>query len=133
MNHELAERGALFLETTRTAPVFRLLSLPGGPPRRPGLARTTEDSGAAIEVELWALEPAALADLLTRVRPPLGLGPIPLEDGRSVTGFVLQAGGEAGAEDVTRFGGWRAFLVAVEGLGRSTPGLRPPAVAPFPE
>lgn len=112
LNHELTTRGAVFLEATRTAPVFRLVALPGGPPRRPGLVRSAEGGGAAIAVELWALPGVALADLLTRVPPPLALGTIPLEDGRSVTGFVLQAGGEAGAQDVTRFGGWRAFLAS---------------------
>ncbi len=115
LNHELGERGAVFLEANRTAPVFRLLALPGGPPLRPGLARAAAGTGAAIAVELWALPPAALADLLTRVAPPLALGPVPLADGRSVTGFVLQAGGEAGAVDVTRFGGWRAFLASEQG------------------
>ena len=115
LNHELTTRGAVFLEATRTAPVFRLVALTGGPPRRPGLVRAAEGGGAAIAVELWALPGAALADLLTRVPPPLALGAIPLEDGRSVTGFVLQAGGEAGALDVTRFGGWRAFLASEGG------------------
>lgn len=115
LNHELTSRGAVFLEATRTAPVFRLVALPGGPPQRPGLVRAAEGTGAAIAVELWALPPAALADLSTRVPPPLALGTIPLEDGRSVTGFVLQAGGEAGARDVTRFGGWRAFLASEPG------------------
>lgn len=118
LNHELSERGAVFLEATRTAPMFRLLALPGGPPPRPGLARVAAGSGAPIAVEVWAMPPAGLADLLTRVPPPLGLGPIPLEDGRSVTGFVLQAGGEVGAEDITRFGGWRAFLAAMRDRGR---------------
>ena len=87
----------------------------GGPPRRPGLVRAAEGTGAAIAVELWALPPAALADLLTRVPPPLALGTIPLEDGRSVTGFVLQAGGEAGARDVTHFGDWRGLLASEPG------------------
>ncbi|MCX8102473.1 MAG: allophanate hydrolase [Geminicoccaceae bacterium] len=114
LNHELGERGAVFLEATRTAPLFRLLALPGGPPRRPGLARAGGGAGASIAVELWALPPVALADLLTRVPPPLALGSLPLADGRSVPGFVLQAGGDAGAEDVTAFGGWRAFLAANE-------------------
>jgi hypothetical protein len=40
---------------------------------------------------------------------------VPLEDGRSLTGFVLLAGGEAGARDVTRFGDWRGLLASEPG------------------
>jgi allophanate hydrolase len=33
-----------------------------------------------------------------------------LADGREVTGFLVEAAGLDGAEEITAHGGWRAFL-----------------------
>ncbi|HEY3486618.1 MAG TPA: allophanate hydrolase, partial [Gammaproteobacteria bacterium] len=53
LNHQLLELGATLVETTITAPRYRLYVLPGGPPYRPGLVR--DITGNAIEVEIWNL------------------------------------------------------------------------------
>ena len=41
---------------------------------------------------------------------PLGLGDLTLDDGRRVKGFVCEAAGTIGAEDISAFGGWRDYL-----------------------
>ena len=41
---------------------------------------------------------------------PLGIGTILLEDGETVKGFICEEYATAGAQDITRFGGWRNFL-----------------------
>ncbi len=100
--------GAWRMETTRTAPHYRLYALPGGPPLRPGLVR--EPDSGTIEVEVWAVPADRLGGFLQAVPAPLGLGKVELEDGRWETGFICEPCGIEGAVDVTGFGGWRAYL-----------------------
>ena len=108
LNHELTSRGGRFLEAAWTAPDYRLFALAGGPPARPGLLRA--EGGAAIALEVWALPPEGFARFVAAVPPPLSIGTVRLEDGRTVKGFLVEAAGVAGAEDVTAAGGWRAHL-----------------------
>jgi allophanate hydrolase len=109
LNHQLSERGGLFLEATHTAPLYRFYALPGGPPFRPGLVRVTEN-GAAIEVEIWALPTEAYGSFVAGIPAPLGIGSVVLADGRSVQGFVCEAYALASAQDITHLGGWRRYL-----------------------
>jgi allophanate hydrolase len=44
------------------------------------------------------------------------LGAVELADGTSVTGFFCHAAATAGAPDITRFGGWRAYLARKEAV-----------------
>ncbi len=111
LNSHLTSRGARYLEETTTAPEYRFYALPGGPPIRPGLVRTTRN-GKAITLELWAMPTARMGDFLATIPSPLGLGPVRLADGRSVTGFLAEAAGTEGATDISAFVGWRAFLDA---------------------
>jgi allophanate hydrolase len=110
LNHQLAERGARLIAKTRTAPLYRLYALPGAGVRRPGLVRSAGQDGCAIDAEAWALTPAALGELLTEVPAPLAIGRVTLEDGSEVAGFVCEAYAATSAEDVSAFGGWRAYL-----------------------
>ena len=110
LNHELTRLGARFVRAARTAPCYRLYSLPGGPPRRPGLMRSA--SGEAIALEVWALPLARFGEFMQGIPQPLGIGTLDLEDGSRVKGFICEAIGIEGAEDVSRFGGWRAWLAA---------------------
>jgi allophanate hydrolase len=45
------------------------------------------------------------------------LGAVELQDGSVVTGFFCHASAVEGAEDITRFGGWRAYLGAIPSGG----------------
>ena len=110
LNHELTRLGARFIRATRTAPCYRLYSLPGGPPKRPGLMRAA--SGESIALEVWALPLARFGEFMQGIPQPLGIGTLELEDGSRVKGFICEAIGIEGAEDVSRFGGWRAWLAA---------------------
>ncbi|MEI9901840.1 MAG: hypothetical protein WDN31_18975 [Hyphomicrobium sp.] len=46
------------------------------------------------------------------IPPPLGIGTLTLADGGTVKGFVCEAHAVVGAEDITGFGGWRAWLTS---------------------
>jgi len=69
-----------------------------------------ETEGAAIAVELWHLPYAGVGQLLEKIPSPLGLGTVPLVDGREVKGFICEAFGAEGGRDISAFGGWRAYL-----------------------
>ena len=109
LNGQLAERGAVLRQTTRTAPHYRLYALPGTVPPKPGLLRAAE-GGAAIEVEIWDMPVDAVGSFLALIPAPLGLGTIALVDGSQAHGFLCEAHALAGAEDITSHGGWRAYL-----------------------
>jgi allophanate hydrolase len=72
--------------------------------------RTGDGPAEGIAVEVWQLSHQAIGALLGSVPPPLGFGPVELDDGAVVSGFLAPESAVAGAEDVTRFGGWRAYL-----------------------
>ena len=111
LNHELTRLGARFLHAATTSRDYRLFSLPGGPPARPGLLRAPRSGeGGAIALEVWALPAARFGDFIKGVPRPLGIGTLTLDDGAEVKGFLCEASGTAGAEDVTACGGWRAYL-----------------------
>jgi len=114
LNHQLLSRGARLIEQTQSSPHYRLYALAGGPVRRPGMVRS-DAGGAAIEVEVWELPSAELGSFLTGIAAPLGLGKVQLADGRWETGFICEASGLRGAEDITAHGGWRAWLRSLAG------------------
>lgn len=111
LNHQLTSRGARLLQTTQTAAAYRLYALPGTVPPKPGLVRVGA-TGAAVAVELWALSPAAFGAFVAEVPSPLAIGTLTLADGRAVKGFLCEACAVEGAQDISSFGGWRAFLAS---------------------
>ena len=76
-----------------------------------GLVR--QNNGRRIDIEIWALPSNNIENFLAQIPPPLGIRSIALEDGRLVKGFIGEGAGLAHAEDITEFGGWRAYFEAV--------------------
>jgi allophanate hydrolase len=116
LNSQLTDRGARLVETTTTAPDYRLYALPNTTPPKPGLVRTVPGGGAGIEVEIWELSIEAFGELVNEIPTPLGVGTLNLSDGRSVKGFLCESIAVEGAKDVSSFGGWRN---AISGTGPS--------------
>jgi allophanate hydrolase len=110
LNGELKNLGARFLEATTTTAEYRLYALADTKPRKPGLLRVANGDGAAIEVEIWALSKAGFGQFVAAVPPPLSIGSLRLADGRFVKGFLVESSVIANARDITKFGGWRAFM-----------------------
>lgn len=111
LNHQLLDCGAVLERACTTSAVYRLHLLPSGRPPRPGLVRVT-DGGAAIQVEVWLLPKRHLADFICAVMPPLSIGTVALQDGTQEKGFLCEHYAAVVGEDITRFGGWRAYLEA---------------------
>jgi allophanate hydrolase len=112
LNRELTGPGGRMLRACRTAPDYRLFALPNTTPPKPGLVREPGFTGSGVAVEVWELPPAAFGEFVARIPAPLGIGKITLEDGSVVSGFLCEAHAITGAEDITRYGGWRAYLSA---------------------
>ena len=110
LNHQLTSRGARFLEEASTAPSdYRLYALANTQPPKPGLKRTP-GAGAAIALELWALPVHAFGAFTAEILAPLGMGNVQLADGRMVKGFICEPAELESAQDITAFGGWRAYI-----------------------
>jgi allophanate hydrolase len=110
LNGQLASVGGRLRQRGRTAGGYRLFRLPGAGVPRPGLVSTGDGPADGIAVEVWELSHHAVGALLSRVPAPLGFGPVTLDDGSVVTGFVAPAEAVIGARDVSGYGGWRGFV-----------------------
>src|SRR5262249_14874364 len=110
LNGELKSFAARFLETTTTAPDYKLFALAGTTPPKPGLLRVAPGSGAAVEVEIWAMPAEKFGGFVAAVPPPLSIGTLTTADGRNVKGFLVEAEATSRARDISTFGGWRAFI-----------------------
>jgi len=111
LNGQLTERGATLLRATTTSPHYSLHALPGTVPPKPGLQRCAT-GGTAIALEVWSVPLAQVGSFLALIPPPLGLGSVELADGSWVHGFICEGHALAGAEDVSRHGGWRAYIAS---------------------
>jgi len=109
LNSQLVERNATLVETTRTGAGYRLYALANTSPPKPGLVFDGTGVGG-IEVEIWEMDEGAFGSFVAAIPSPLGVGTLTLADGRTVKGFVCEARATRGAEDITEFGGWRAWL-----------------------
>ena len=112
LNRQLTQRGGRLVKTTRSARHYRLYALANTTPPKPGLVRVKEDAGDGIEVEVWALDAKAFGEFVAEVPPPLAIGNALLEDGSLVKSFVCEPSALEGAEEITRFGGWRGYLAS---------------------
>lgn len=112
LNRELQQKGAMFLRQSRTLPEYKLFALPGGPPERPGLLRVAPAAGSGIACEVWALPADAFGKFVAAIPAPLTVGTIKLADGSRPKGFLVEAEAVGGAEDISAYGGWRAYLAA---------------------
>jgi allophanate hydrolase len=119
LNHELSARGGRFLRDASTARSYQLFRLETEPPK-PGLVRLAEgEDGCSITGELWTMPPTGLAALLAALPTPMALGRVRLLDGSNVVGFLCEPAALADAEEISRFGGWRAYQAAGETALRS--------------
>jgi allophanate hydrolase len=111
LHHQLETRKAKFVRTAKTAAGYTFYALPGTVPPKPGLVFDRMGIGG-IEVEIWAVPQSEFGSFVALVPAPLGIGTLTLDDGSQVKGFVCEAYATQGAEDITGFGGWRAYMAS---------------------
>ena len=105
LNGNLLKVGAAFVREDLTAPIYRLWSIAD---RHPAMLRVSQD-GQAIALEIWAITPAALGDILLSEPAGLCIGKIVLADGQEVLGVLGEPFLCEGQQEITAYGGWRSF------------------------
>ncbi|TCU13346.1 allophanate hydrolase [Rhizobium sullae] len=110
LNSELQALGARFLKEVRTSADYELFALTGQTPAKPGLIRVEPGEGSKICVEIWNLVPAAFGAFVAQIPSPLTIGTIALEDGLAAKGFLVEPAALKGAENISNYGGWRAYV-----------------------
>lgn len=108
LHWQVQQAGARLRARCQTAPHYALYALKNTQPPKPGLRRV-DTEGHAIEVEVYDFPVSSIGSFLAQIPFPLGLGNIELFDGTWVKGFICEPIALQSAEDITRFGGWRAF------------------------
>jgi len=106
LNPNLLAAGATFVRETTTEPSYRLWSIDDC---HPAMVRTRK-GGAAVAVEVWAVPPGGLAEILLQEPPGLSIGKVKLADGSTVLGVIAEPMLCEGQREITPFGGWRAYL-----------------------
>jgi allophanate hydrolase len=109
LNSQLTRRGGRLLRSDRTSSAYRLFSLRGTVPPKPGLVRAPGFAGPGIEVEVWSLKTGAFGDFVTEVPAPMTIGTVELADGTLVKGFLCEPFAIEGSEEITAFKGWIAY------------------------
>ena len=110
LNGQLTGLGGRLQRAGRTQGDYRLFVLPGTVPPKPGLLKAPGFDGPGIEVEVWALSPAAFGSFVSAIPAPLGIGKIDLADGTQASGFLCEAHAVADAPEITALGSWRAYI-----------------------
>jgi allophanate hydrolase len=109
LNHQLTHLGAVFVRADLTAPFYRLYALLDTDPSKPGLIRIGA-GGVEIKVEVWRLPMEKFGAFIEKVTAPLCIGTIELKDGESVKGFLCEPHAIPDARNITKYGGWEAYL-----------------------
>ncbi|ERG69222.1 allophanate hydrolase [Segniliparus rugosus] len=109
LHWQLEAIGARFAGEIATSDAYRLAALDTAPPK-PGVVRRGQGLGSPISGELYQVSAAGLGSFLAALPAPMALTSVELADGRQVVGFACAHDALDGAEDITGFGGWRAYL-----------------------
>jgi len=105
LNPNLCSAGASFVREDRTMPSYRLFSIGD---RHPGMFRVPT-GGVSVAVEIWSVPAAGLAAILIKEPPGLCIGKVCLASGEEVLGVLAEESLCAGHQDISAFGGWRAY------------------------
>ncbi|MEB3210188.1 MAG: glutamyl-tRNA amidotransferase [Leptolyngbyaceae bacterium] len=105
LNPNMINAGATFVREAMTEPAYRLWSIGD---RHPAMLRV-KSGGTSVALEVWAVPPAGLAQILLQEPPGLCIGKVKLSDGEDVLGVVGEPIICEGQLEITQWGGWRAY------------------------
>jgi hypothetical protein len=107
LNPNMVAAKATFVKETKTEAAYRLWTIND---EHPAMLRVTDATGVKVAVEVWSVPPAGLAGILLSEPPGLCIGKVRLEDGSIVLGVLGEPALVEGHREITRYGGWRAYL-----------------------
>jgi gamma-glutamylcyclotransferase (GGCT)/AIG2-like uncharacterized protein YtfP len=109
LNGNLLTVGATFVREATTEPAYRLWSIND---RYPAMLRVRE-GGVAIAVEVWAVPAASLSTILLQEPAGLCIGKVRLSYGAVVLGVLGEPICCENQQEITQWGGWRAYQEAL--------------------
>jgi gamma-glutamylcyclotransferase (GGCT)/AIG2-like uncharacterized protein YtfP len=108
LNRNMIDAGATFVREAATVPAYRLWSIND---RHPVMIRVAS-GGVSVAVEVWAVSPEGLAQILLQEPPGLCVGKVRLSDGEDVLGVLGEPLLCEGQREITRHAGWRAYIAS---------------------
>ena len=106
LNDNLLNVGATFLYEATTTANYRLWSIND---IHPAMIRVSE-GGTAVALEVWAVPPTGLIQVLQQEPPGLCVGKVKLSNGEEVLGVLGEPILCEGQTEITKYGGWRAYI-----------------------
>lgn len=108
LNPNMLDAGATFVREAATAPAYRIWSIHD---RHPAMIRVAS-GGVSVAVEVWAVPPEGLAQILMQEPPGLCIGKVTLADGEDVLGVLGEPILCEEQLEITHHGGWRAYIAS---------------------
>ena len=108
LNRNMIDAGATFVREAAAAPAYRLWSIGD---RHPAMIRVAS-GGVSVAVEVWAVPPDGLAQILLQEPPGLCMGKVRLSNGEDVLGVLGEPLLCEGQREITQHGGWRAYIAS---------------------
>ena len=105
LEDNLKSVGATFIKESQTEAAYRLFSIDDKYP-----AMVKDDTGQAIDVELYELSKDAMQIVLSKEPEGLTIDKIILIDGKEVYGVIGLPFIIEGRKEITSFGGWRNYI-----------------------
>lgn len=106
LNPNMVAVNAQFVCEGHTDACYRLWSIGE---RHPAMIRV-KTGGAQVTLELWRVPMEGLGTLLLGEPAGLSIGKVRLADGSEVLGVIGEPWLVEGQPEITRFGGWRAYI-----------------------
>ena len=110
LNGNLLRVGAKFVREDITAPCYRLWAVNR---QYPAMMRD-EQLGTSIQVEIWKISESGVLHILAVEPAGLSIGKVELISGNYVLGVVAESYILAHQEEITQYGGWRAYLAQLQ-------------------
>ena len=109
LNPNMLAAKATFVREAMTEPAYRLWTINDD---HPAMVRVTDGTGVKVAVEVWSVPAAGLAGILLNEPAGLSIGKVQLNDGSIVLGVLGEPALVEGHREITRYGGWRAYVAA---------------------
>lgn len=103
LNWQLQERGAVFVEKTKSSESYRMFVIEGVT-ERSGIIYDKEN-GNSIDIEIWSIPKIEFGHFVANIPAPLGIGKVETSDGRWLTGFICEGYAVEGSKEITDLGG----------------------------
>ncbi len=108
LHHQLENLNATLVESTETAPEYRMYAFKTEGVAKPGLIRDLE-KGSGIYLEIYQISYKAFGQFISTIPAPLGMGKVKLKSGRRICGFIAEPEVASLGKEITELGDWRNY------------------------